>query len=297
MLPCDRDGLWMKAKAHINRSFASREAGDFSQAALWAASALELLGKSALAKVSPLLVADPQDNGRSLLIAANLSSEATRFKSIPAKALFSRCARAFRPFNDDEAGRIASQRNDELHSAIAPFVGLDEDLWWERYWSQAVILIHAQDEDVSAFVGASREADVEAHLARNAENVQRRVEAMIGRARRRSEAAEQSEDSRLEIVALVSRGGYAADFSSSVDCPACGELGLLMGDDVLESEVEYDVDEGGPLEYLTVGVDAFECEGCGLRLHGYEYIVAAQLPEDFEDEREYEVVYDDYGNE
>lgn len=96
--PCDRVGLWMKSKAFTNRSFAARDADDFEQAALWAAHALELLGKAALAKTSPLLIADPQDDGRSLLIAAGLSSDVSRFKSVPAKAVFSRCARAFPGF-------------------------------------------------------------------------------------------------------------------------------------------------------------------------------------------------------
>lgn len=296
MLPCDREGLWMKAKSHINWSFAARDAEHFEQAALWAASALELLGKSALAKVSPLLVADPQDDGRSLMIAAGVTSDTIRFKSVPAKAVFSRCARAFRPFSAQEAGRIATQRNEELHSALAPFTGLDDNVWWDSYWSQAIILIHAQDEELSSFVGSMRESTVEAHLARNSENIARRVQVMIERAQHRWGAGVDSKDARAEIAALLARPGYFAEFSVPMECPACEDSGLLLGEDIISSDVEYDYDDGSALEFLTVAVDAFECEACALRLQGVEYVVKAGLPESFETERDYEPVYDDYGN-
>lgn len=296
MTPCDRDGLWMKAKAHINRSFAARAAGEFEEAALWASTALELLGKSALAKVSPLLVADPTDDGRSLLIAAGLSSDMTRFKSIQAKAVFSRCARAFRPFDDKEAGRIATQRNEELHSALAPFTGIDEDAWWDRYWSQAVILVDAQDETLVDFVGAGNASIVENHLERNAANTSRRVQAMIDRAAQRYALAADSEDARRQITRLVERLRFDFDFTTDVDCPACEQDAFLFGDDVMESEVEEDYEEGTAIELLNVSADFFECENCGLRLDGPAYVSEAGLPESFEVERDYEPVYDDYGN-
>lgn len=286
----------MKAKAHINRSFAARAAGEFEEAALWASTALELLGKSALAKVSPLLVADPTDDGRSLLIAAGLSSDMTRFKSIQAKAVFSRCARAFRPFDDKEAGRIATQRNEELHSALAPFTGIDEDAWWDRYWSQAVILVDAQDETLVDFVGAGNASIVENHLERNAANTSRRVQAMIDRAAQRYALAADSEDARRQITRLVERLRFDFDFTTDVDCPACEQDAFLFGDDVTESEVEEDYEEGTAIELLNVSADFFECENCGLRLDGPAYVSEAGLPESFEVERDYEPVYDDYGN-
>lgn len=286
----------MKAKAHINRSFAAGESSEFEQAALWAASSLELLAKGALAKVSPLLVADPQDDGKSLLVAAGLSADVARFKSIPAKAIFSRCARAFPPFNEQEAARIAKQRNEELHSALSPFTAIDEEAWWQRYWAQAVLLVHAQDRTVGDLVGSARESVVEAHLARNSENVERRVHAMVERARRRSELAETSRDAAAEIAELLSRTGYEGEFRGPAECPACEETGHLLGEYVENSDVDYDYEEGTATELLTILSEAFECERCGLRLVGPEYIVAAGLPQQFDDQRDYEPEWDDYGN-
>lgn len=296
MLPCDRAGLWMKAKAHINRSFAALDSSDFEQAALWSASALELLAKAALAKVSPLLVADPADDGKSLLIAAGLVADTSRFKSIPAKGLFSRCDRVFRGFSAQEAGWIAAKRNEELHSALSPFASIDADTWWERYWSQAVILIHAQDAELADFVGTSREPEVESHLARNRENVDRRVQALVERAQHRFRLAEESEDAWREIVELNARPGFLADFQDPTRCPACTDFGSLLGDAILDAEVEYDDEGWAPTEHVVIAAEAFECEACGLRLHGLEYVEAAGLPDSFQAEREFEPVYDDYGN-
>ena len=294
--PFDAEGLWAKAKIHINRSYDALERDDFEAGALWASSALELLGKSALAKVNPLLVADPQDEGRSLMIAAGLSSDLARFKSVPAKAIFSRCARAFPPFSEQEATRIAAQRNEELHSAVSPFTGLDEEVWWERYWAQAVILIHGQDMTVAEFVGDQRESGVEDYLARNAANVARRLEAMVERARRRWSLAASSQDVAREIASLVSRFVAEGDFSTATECPACSEGAHISGDYVSQSDVIIDHEAGAATEVLTVFAEFFQCEHCGLRLTGPDYLVAAGLPSAFEVEQEYEPGWDDYGN-
>jgi hypothetical protein len=294
--PCDAEGLWMKAKVYINRSFAAREQGDFEQAALWAANALELLGKAALAKVSPLLVADPQDDGRSLLIAAGVSSDTARFKSVPAKAVFSRCHRAFRPFSKEEAELIAKQRNEELHSAGSPFTGLDQDAWWDRYWSQAILLIHAQDMTLADIVGTHREEVIEGHLARNSENVVRRVDMMMSRASERWQAASDSKDTQRRGARLVRMTNYIAEHSAAQKCPVCRASGYLFGDEILSSEVEWDYEGGGGHELLVVAADGFECNQCALELYGSEYLAEAGLPGEFDSEREYVPMYDDYGN-
>ena len=170
--PFEHEALWDKAKNFINRSFDCLENDDFPTAATWASLALELLGKSALAHRNPCLVADPSDDGLSLLIAAGLSEDISRAKSIPAKAVFSRCERAFRPFSASEAGRIAQSRNEELHSGLLPFETVaDRESWWQRYWTQAAILIDAQDQTVEALVGGARQKQVRDHLARSAEHV------------------------------------------------------------------------------------------------------------------------------
>jgi hypothetical protein len=117
--PYDYEALWIKAKVFINRAMDPGALRSFDEQAFWASAALELLGKAALAKVSPLLIADPQEEGRNLLIASGLVEGDARFKSVTAKTIFWRCERAFKPFSSNDALKMAAFRNEYLHSGTS----------------------------------------------------------------------------------------------------------------------------------------------------------------------------------
>jgi hypothetical protein len=53
------ESLWNKSKAYVDRSLRGRDDSDAHAHYLWAAVALELLGKAYLARIHPSLVADP----------------------------------------------------------------------------------------------------------------------------------------------------------------------------------------------------------------------------------------------
>ncbi|MBW3649585.1 MAG: hypothetical protein KY458_03365 [Actinobacteria bacterium] len=296
--PFDHESLWLKAKSFINRSFAAADTGDFDEAALWASCALELLGKAALSKVSPLLVADPSDDGKSLLIAAGLSSDFAGFKSIQAKAVFSRCARAFPPFSELRANQIAVNRNEELHSGGLPFAAVHQDVWWQTFWALATVLAQARDRTLDELVPANRVKTVEEHLARNAENIKLRVESLIQRATQRLQLLDAAVLTAQVHAELSARAAaISLEHLASHRCPACGGIGFLHGDYVGESDVQYDYEDATATETLTVLVESFSCENCGLVLPEQEFIAVAELPDTFIVEREYEPEYDDYGNE
>lgn len=291
----DPDALWLKAKVFINRALTAKVGGAFDEAGVWAACALELLGKAALSHINPLLVADPSDDGKSLLIAAGVSSDVQGFKSIQAKTVFSRCSRAFPHFNAREAGLIGTNRNEEIHSGSTPFGNLHEATWWERYWSQAVILLAAQGKTVESFVGPPEAREVEKLLAQNSENVNRRVSTLIERARQHFELLlERAAGGPLRVSQPAGTGTY--EFEHEQDCPACESPGTLFGDYVLSSEIDYQADAPYPVESLVVGADEFGCPYCGLHLQSLEALQAAGLPEQFELEREAEPDWDEYGN-
>jgi hypothetical protein len=291
----DPEALWLKAKVFINRALAAKVAGAFDEAGVWAASALELLGKAALSQINPLLVADPNDDGKSLLIAAGVSSDVQGFKSIQAKTVFSRCSRAFPHFNAREAGLIATNRNEEIHSGGTPFGMLHEATWWERYWSQAAILLAAQGKTLESFVGSAEAEEVEKLLAQNAENVNRRVSTLIARARQHFDLLlERAAGGPVRVSMPSAIGTY--EFEHEQECPACQSPGTLLGDYVLSSEIDYHADAPYPFEELVVAADEFGCPYCGLHLQGVEGLQAAGLPEQFELEREAEPDWDDYGN-
>lgn len=100
--PYDYEALWSKAKVFLNRAMDPDPGRSFDEQALWASAALELLGKAALARVSPLLIAEPTEDGANILIAAGLIEGTARFTSVSARRLSSsaasgRSARSARP--------------------------------------------------------------------------------------------------------------------------------------------------------------------------------------------------------
>jgi hypothetical protein len=183
--PYDHNALWSKAKVFLNRAMDPDPVRSFDEQALWASAALELLGKAALARVSPLLIAEPTEDGANLLVATGLIEGTAQFTSVRASTIFKRCQRAFRPFSASDALRFATARNEYLHGSGIGFMTLAPQAWWPRYWALASILVTAQDRDIEDLVGPDRVSVVEAHLEQNAKNVEHRAEALISRARQR----------------------------------------------------------------------------------------------------------------
>lgn len=159
--PWDSDELWIKAKLFINNALEPEPARTFDERALWASLSLELLGKAALSRASPLLIATPNEDGRNLIAAAGLTDDHATFKTIAASTVFKRCALAFKPFNDQRANRIAEARNAFLHSGVASFALIPEAAWWPQFWALAQVLVHACDRDLEQFVGRSHVPVVE----------------------------------------------------------------------------------------------------------------------------------------
>src|SRR3546814_387306 len=235
--PWDSDALWIKAKLFINYALDQDVPRTFDERALWATLSLELLAKTALSRASPLLIAVPNEDGKNLLAAAGLTQDEVTFKSIPAATLFKRCARAFKPFNGDEAIRLADRRNSYLHSATASISLVPSEAWWPRYWDLAHVLVNACDRDLESFVGRSHLPAVEAALALNSQNIQDRVDMLLERAKQRVARFRAGEMRGPELRDWVRPTDLSATlgYSTAVTCPACGaEDGLLEGGDVVE---------------------------------------------------------------
>ena len=300
--PHDHDTLWLKAKLFLNLALDAQESRSFDERALWASFALELLAKAALARVSPLLIAVPTEDGTNILIAAGLLRGDARFESIKAHTLFVRCSKAFKPFDDKQALAISRARNDYLHGGEPSFTRIPPDAWWPRYWAQAVVLVHAQDRTVEDLVGHPRSAIVEEQLARNAKNLEHRAEMLVERARQRlAQHRSGTMPARLAAdwdrqVDLTAGLGHRAAHA----CPACDNTGQLEGDDVIDQTVQYErisEDDADVWVDLTVGSDYFSCPECRLVLDGYDLLVQAGLPGDFPDEGDYgDDAEAEYGN-
>jgi hypothetical protein len=283
----DAEALWNKARLFLNHAMDPDEPRTFDERALWASLALELLGKAALSRRSPLLIAVPTEDGANLLAASGMGPATGKFTTIPASTLWSRCATAFRPFDERKAKQVAAARNEYLHGGAAVLSPIPESAWWPQFWALAYPLVHAQDRTLEELVGADRVSIVNGHLARNRRNVEHRAEMLIARARQRF-AQIQTGDVPVRLAKeweRTSAGGLAElGFSADEECPACGSTGTMEGEDVMAAHVEEEVVDPDYWETsvgLMVSSLHFFCPTCLLTLDSAEMLKAAGLPDEF----------------
>jgi hypothetical protein len=275
----------------------------FDEQALWASAALEFLGKAALARVSPLLIAEPTTDGVNVLIASGLIEGTAKFSSVGASTIFKRCGHAFRPFSAADAQKFADARNEYLHGAGIGFTSLPADIWWPRFWSLAATLVTAQDRSLDELVGPDRTAAVEAYLEQNSKNVEHRTESLISRANQRlAQHRSGSLPSKVQLEWDATPDLTAGlRYSEHAVCPACGAAGTVEGDDgsdtAYEYEPGYDEDDPGSVRAtVTVPVDYFSCPVCHLVLDRYELIVQAGISETFSAIDDDPALEEEYGN-
>ncbi|MFI8696686.1 hypothetical protein [Dietzia maris] len=285
--PYDYEALWLKAKLFLNHAMDNPEIRSFSERALWSSLALEALAKAALARQSPLLIAVPAEDGTNVLIALGLISGEARFESIPAKSLYSRCEKAFRPFSKEEALKTARARNEYVHGAAAEFTRLPESAWWPKYWSQASILISACEKNLDDLVGPQRAIVVQQFLEKNTKHMEHRYKMLIDRARQRR--AQFKAGTLPARIARDWQPGVAAtaglSYQQEQRCPACGASGVLEGDNKIDVQEEYERIDEDDYDYfitLTVSSDYFSCGDCGLVLDEYQLIEEADIADTFE---------------
>lgn len=298
------EALWNKAKTFAERGLEHRDAGRFDEFQLWAILALELLGKAALAHIHPALVADPQDFDALLNAVGHQKTD--DYKSIPAKATFSRCRRVVDGF-DEVAERFCNQmamrRNAELHSGALPFAGMVVDAWQPRFWHCCKLLVTAQGKQLQDLVGPVEATSAEQIIADASRALSVAVKGRIERCKREffqrfaKEVREQiAQSSRLETTS------YRSEREEPTPCPACGCQGVLTGERDSERRLEPDqIDDDGEAWMwwyeVTYAAYGFDCRACGLSLDGYEELEAAELDTSFFRHEQKEAEWgDEYGN-
>jgi hypothetical protein len=292
----DHETLWLKAKLFLNRAMDDTPQRSFDEQALWATAALELLAKAALSRFSPVLIAEPNEEGTHILAAAGLTESESFFLSVRAKTVFYRCSRAFKPFNHDKAMKLASARNEYLHGGGMGFGVAPPKKWWPEFWALATILVDAQDKTIEDLVGASRKDSVAEHLDKNKKFAEERVQSLISRARSRFEQRQDGNlpANRLSNWRTSEQLKAELRYEEACTCPACGEAGLLEGEQVdnirLEGPGWVQVGED---DYVFEGIgvgdvlaEHFSCASCQLVLDTYELLEAAELDLGFEVEDE-----------
>ncbi|GAP53526.1 hypothetical protein AHiyo6_00910 [Arthrobacter sp. Hiyo6] len=292
----DHETLWLKAKLFLNRALDDEPHRSFDEQALWATLALELLAKAALSRFSPVLIAEPNEEGTHILAAVGLAESESFFLSVRAKTVFVRCSRAFKPFNNAKAAKLASARNEYLHGGGMGFGVTPPRQWWPEFWALASILVDAQDKTIEDLVGSSRIDIVAEHLEKNKKYAEDRVQSLMSRATSRYEQRRNGSipANRLSLWKTADQLKAGMKYEEVSTCPACGESGVLEGEQVENIRVEgpgwvrvgeedYEFHGRGIGDVLS---EYFSCANCQLVLETYELLEAAEMDLAFEVEDE-----------
>jgi RNase P subunit RPR2 len=264
--------LWEKARLFMQRALeADREGPLFP---FWAALSLELLARSALARVHPALLADPREPDNILAVFGYRTSDRA-LSSIPAKAVFSRCAVVVPNFTTDDAKfcqRIASLRNEELHSGNAAFADYPTGQWLGDYYRVCELLLTYLDKDLKSLLGDSGEVKAAKQLIKATQTkIEKAVKDSIAAKRRYFEQMDETE--RRERVTLASSQQPSA-YQKRVSCPSCDSPCILEGD-VVSVSGPRTVEDGVEREVVILPTK-LTCQACDLQLRGLSHLYAAR---------------------
>jgi hypothetical protein len=283
---------------------AAKAAGSMGEYQLWASLALELVGKAALAKIHPCLVADPQSYA-SLFAAAGMNIS-TDIKTIIAKTLFERLTHVSKRFDEktkEFCTNMSLKRNAELHSGEAPFEGAVAASWEGRYWHTVEIILEASNSSIESRLDADKAKAPKELLAEYTHateeaakiRVETAAEAFAARPKKEREESH-ARAAAIDIWNMRRSFRLSADDIWETECPACKSRSFLAGIKY-DEEVSEESDEADPYEELvdvSYVAEEFLCPSCNLRLDSREAVgLDVDHVETETRQREYEP---DYGN-
>ncbi|HEY1661702.1 MAG TPA: hypothetical protein VGI03_04725 [Verrucomicrobiae bacterium] len=305
----ERDALYSKSRAYISRGFRAQAAKDTDEYQLWASLALELLGKAALAKIHPALVADPL-HFQSLFAACGRQISPD-IRTITAKTLFERLShleKAFDSRHQKFCEQMAIRRNAELHSGESPFSGMSPEAWEREFWGAVEVVLKIQDESLESWLG-TEDSKMPAEILEKAEEAMEwALKHRISRCKEEFEKKYQDPKKRAHVVEDSKQFRYwewpehRQFMGNGIEkhlCPACDTTGMMAGT-LWQEEVSADQDPEDPMTELielTYVTEEFVCPWCGLHLYGTNETKACGFPEEFMkyDAREREFG-EEYGN-
>lgn len=262
----DSEQLWLKAIQYIHR--ANEE--EVADQALWYALALELLARSALTSIHPVLNADPEEEGAHILYAFGFQTKPP--KSIPIHAVFSRLEKIdneFRPHRQI-CNMMIQGRNQELHTGESILSTWKEAEWLASYFAASEFLCRFQGKTLKDYLGKDITEQAHRLISMKLEEQKSKVKDRIAAHKRVFE--DKSETEKTELKALATKSTL---FRKEVSCPACQSPAAIDGEFMSETKPFFDGENFcTKATYLASSV---KCSACGLKLNSIDEIHIAEI--------------------
>lgn len=291
--------------------YASRMEGcsaDDPDQPFWSSLCLELLGRAAVAAISPTLLADPKD-WRNINHALGRPTSTKRFRprSVSTAVVFTiihESIPAFRKELLDASLAHTERRNEELHTGSRPFESLRSSEWMPDFYESCEVLLSSLGKSLSDLF--SNHAMAMRQIQAKRDDAAKSVRADIARYRgiwlalTPEDQTLRARRSELQSLRFVGH---------RVTCPACGSQALVFGEP--HGEVNTEVDGTTVVLRQSMLPERFLCPACELMVIGYSRLAAAgrgdlftattrkpiadHFAASYEDE-EYDFSYDDFND-
>lgn len=269
-----KDALLAKAQRFAEQMLSHPK--DDWRFALWSTLVLELLGRAALAKVNPALLAEAKD-WHNLYFSLGFTPNATKFvpKSIDVSTVFTRLQEILPTFTKEQEGFAIihmARRNEELHAGGTPFDSLKTTAWLPIYYQVCTILMESLDETLELLLGKEEATLASTIISAYKDDSAKAVLKSISAHKTVWEGKSASERTKLSNQAST----WATKQSGHrVHCPACENDALVVGTAIAApfQKIEDDL----MVETQQYLPSKFECIACQLKISGLSQLAACGL--------------------
>lgn len=291
-----KDALFAKAQRFAEEML--KHPKDDWQFALWSTLALELLGRAALAKVNPALLAEAKD-WNNLYFSLGFNPTANKFipKSIDVTAVFSRLREILPEFTTELEGFAVlhmTRRNEELHAGSAPFDSLNTTAWLPTYYQTCTVLVESLGEKLDLLLGEEEARLAVTIIAASRDESAKTVLKSVAAHKTIWEAKSAPERAKMSQQASTWATRHEGH---RVSCPSCDSDAIVTGAAIAAPLKSFD----GELivetqQYLP---SKFECVACQLKIAGLSQLAVCGLGNTYKatftyDLAEYYAPNDDY---
>lgn len=297
--------LWLKGKVYMSKALSEdRESEMFP---FFAAIALELIARATLAKVHPVLLADPRE-GENILYVFGFQKKPLYIPiSVPTKTVLERCEVIVPNFTENEktfCKEITIKRNEELHSGNLGFDNFPTKIWLSKYYKTLKILLEFQEKTLLDFLGSDEANAAEEMIAERDANLEKTIKDRISIHKKSFEAL--SIEIQTEKISNSEKDKWFGSrvYRKDEICPSCGNNGILTGKLISISEGK--ASDADIIQNLNILPTHFICLCCDLQLTNHQELDAIELGgqykiEEIFDPREYFEIENiepdfDYGN-
>ena len=285
--PWSTDALLNKAQRYAEEM--ERTSQDEWQYALWSTLLLELLARAALAKVSPVLLADNTD-WANIYYGLGLSPNKQSFKpkSAAISDVLTRLQNAVPNFTDEiRKGALAhiGRRNEELHSGGTPLDGLGSSKWLANFYEAAAVLLEFLGQSLATFFSEQTAALAVQVIQAARDEAAKSVKQDIHNARTRWEGLDDDERATLSQQAAVVASRL---HGHRVRCPACGSTTLVGGTPAGPPRTELRGDK--VIERQAMLPSVMQCPACRLLVVGASRLTVAGVGDVYTLTQEHDLV-------